>query len=254
MVGGEGSNRAIADFSAMPEINRKAALTQIFLRATSFVDNLAAIETKGPRQTFREEREKLTSVLDAVPALVTTAELRASAIEKLKKLHDHSGKLTNDDIKMRCDEIGERLKVPSVKELWNALVVGGNTASKAITELTGLSASKRHAAFATALEGILQHAERFVTDLISNESTTDPTHFSNEKKKLLAVLDAVPALATTAQSRVLAAQKVAALDELARPLIDINIGMKCEEIAGKLRAPVFGELRGPRGITIEIEL
>lgn len=130
------------------------------------------------------------------------------------------------------------------ENLWNSLVTGGETSTKAIADFAAMPDIKR----AVVLEQLFQRAERFIDTLIATEGKCSRAEFREQKRKLLTVLDALPSL-TTEESKVTAVARLTNIDERSRPLTDIDIGMKCDEVIKALRAPTLSDLKAPEMIT-----
>lgn len=132
-------------------------------------------------------------------------------------------------------------------QLWNALVEAGDASSKAIAHFTLLSERQRDTTFAQ----LLRRAEGFVATLISEERTGNKHTFRESKTRLLRVLDAIPSLATTDALRELAQKRVSEIDKQTEPLTNIDIAMKCDELAKRLSLPASSRLSMPTVIECE---
>lgn len=132
-------------------------------------------------------------------------------------------------------------------QLWNALVEGGDASTRAIAHFTSLSERQRD----TTFEQLLRRAEGFVAALITEERTGNVRNFRESKAKFIRVLDAIPSLATTDTLREAAQLRVAAIDKQTEPLTNIDIAMKCDELAKRLAPPSLNQLVKPTVIECE---
>lgn len=130
---------------------------------------------------------------------------------------------------------------PPHNNLWDALVTGGSVSSAAISNFASLSVKEQESTF----KQLFHHAEMFVEHLIAEERTADRHTFRVVKDKLLRVLDALPVLTVTDTLREEAAQRLAEIDKRSQPLMNIDIAMKCDEIAKKLAPVSLSDLKGP---------
>lgn len=121
---------------------------------------------------------------------------------------------------------------PSISsdQLWNALTEGGDVSRKAIASFGELPERQKDATF----EQILRRAEEFVSTLIAEETTGSRFSFRELKAKFLRVLDAIPELAVTDALREVAKGRIAQIDTQSQCLTNIDITMKCDEVAEKL--------------------
>ena len=126
-------------------------------------------------------------------------------------------------------------------QLWNALITGGDVSANAIADFTALSERQRDATF----KQLFHHAEAFVENLIAEERKGNTHDFKIVKNKLIRVLDALPYLTVTDSLRDEATKRLADLDKRSEPLTNIDIAMKCDEIAKKLEPPTLGTLKKP---------
>jgi hypothetical protein len=132
-------------------------------------------------------------------------------------------------------------------QLWKALVEGGDASTKAIAHFISLSERQRDATF----EQLLRRAEGFVAALITEERTGNVREFRESKARLIRVLDAIPSLATTETLREVAQKRVAEIDKQTEPLTNIDIAMKCDELAKKLAPPSLNKLSTPTVVECE---
>jgi hypothetical protein len=129
-------------------------------------------------------------------------------------------------------------------QLWNALVTGGDSSANAIADFTALSERQREAVF----KQLFHQAGTFVDNLIAEERKGTRHDFRVVKEKLIRVLDALPYLTVTDSLRDEATKRLADLDKRSEPLTNIDIAMKCDEIAKKLEPPTLGTLKTPHVI------
>lgn len=135
----------------------------------------------------------------------------------------------------------------SSDHLWNALTEGGEGSTKAIAHFTTLTERQRDAAF----EQILRRAEGFVATLIAEEQSGDRQKFRESKARLIRVLDAIPSRAITETLREVAHKRVAEIDKRTEPLTNIDIAIKCDELAKQLKPQTLSDLSGTTVIECE---
>lgn len=129
------------------------------------------------------------------------------------------------------------------ESLWNALVLGGEPAAKAIVEFNALPELKRE----IALTQLLRRAEEFISTLIEKES--EGRHvFRPLKDGLLRVLESVPTLANSSPSRQIAIAHIHEIDRKSIPLTNMDILMKCDEVLKELKRPDTESLAMPEVI------
>ena len=132
----------------------------------------------------------------------------------------------------------------SADHLWNALVEGGAGSQKAVASFTALPERQKEAAF----EQLLRRTEGYISTLIAEETAGNRHIFRESKAKFLRVLDSIPALADTDTLKDAAQKKIAEIDKQSEPLTNIDIAMKCDEIADKLNPLTLSDLTGPNVI------
>ncbi len=135
----------------------------------------------------------------------------------------------------------------SSDHLWNALTEGGEASTQAIANFTTLSERQRDAAF----EQLMRRAEGCVATLIAEERTGDRQKFRESKARLIRVLDAIPSLAVTETLREVAHKRVADIDKQTEPLTNIDIAMKCDELAKQLKPATLRTIAGTTVIECE---
>lgn len=241
---GDASSNAIAKYSEMPELNREAALKQIFEYAKKCVDILQPKEGKAGGE-FREGKDSILTVIESLPHLVNTRSLRALATQGLKELDNHSSKLTNDDIGASCSSAIERLRVPGRAELLAALVVGGDVLSKAITELKAMPLPGRTLVLTQAIKMILEKTDASIAYLSSNQKLCGQADFQREKQIVVSALEAIPSLAQGSENQLAAMNYIDRVEALSRELIDLALGVKCVTAKEKLQENLFRELSVP---------
>ena len=134
---------------------------------------------------------------------------------------------------------------PSIQteQLWNALVSGGNTSTNAISDFKALPELKRDA----TVNQILSRAKDFITTLIEKES--EGRHvFRPLKDGLLRVLESIPTLATTAESRKAAITQIAEIEQKSLPLTNVDILTTCDEVLKTLNEADAESLTMPQVI------
>ncbi len=135
----------------------------------------------------------------------------------------------------------------SSDHLWNAITEGGEASTKAIVQFTNLTERQRDATF----EQLLRRAEGFVATLIAEEQTGDRQKFRESKARLIRLLDAIPSLAVTETLREVAHRRVADIDKQTKPLTNIDIAMKCDELAKQLKPATLRTIAGTTVIECE---
>ena len=132
----------------------------------------------------------------------------------------------------------------SADHLWNALVEGGDASQKAVASFTALPEGQKD----TAFEQLLRRTEGYILTLIAEETAGNRHIFRESKAKFLRVLDAIPSLANTDALKETAQKRIAEIDKQSEPLTNIDIVMKCDEIADKLNPLTLSDLTGPKVI------
>lgn len=125
--------------------------------------------------------------------------------------------------------------------MWNALVTGGDVSINAIAAFTELCERDRK----RTLEQLFHQAESFVDNLIVEETKGNRHDFRTVKEKLIRVLEALPYLVVTDALREEATKRLAELDKRSEPLTNIDIAMKCDEVAKKLKPQSLEDLTAP---------
>ena len=124
--------------------------------------------------------------------------------------------------------------------LWNDLVAGGDTSAKAIASFTALPERQQEATF----QHLIHQAKAFIDNLIAEENKGNRYDFRIVKDKLIRVLDALPYLVVTETLRKEALKRVEEMDKRAAPLTNIDIAIKCDELAKKLAPPTLSMPEG----------
>lgn len=108
--GGEQARSAIQKFHQLSELARDAAIAKVFQQAAQTIDELLTLEKANKRAEFKAKKDGLCTLLESIPALVTTPEGRANAITQIQGIDVKSRALMDMDILIKCDDVETALK------------------------------------------------------------------------------------------------------------------------------------------------
>ena len=108
--GGEQARSAIQNFHKLSELARDAAIAKVFQQASQTIDDLRTLEKANNRAEFKAKKDGLCTLLESIPALVTTPEGRTTAITQIQGIDVKSRALMDMDILIKCDDVETALK------------------------------------------------------------------------------------------------------------------------------------------------